>query len=402
MDKMAEEILGRRAIDRARRPLCDARTLPREAFLDQRFYSLECERIFRRHWLACCFATDIQESGDAFPFSLLNMPLLAIRDEHGRARTFHNISPYDGCPLQMEQAQGLKRLISPYHGWEYDFNGRVAAIPWWNGKRDCEVSEIAHLETDLVEVPCEEFLGVVFVFLGPQPPNFDQVVAPISRQFDEYDLAAACVLRSTDTKPFEFSNSCKTNWKTFFENAAINVLHENFVHEEYRRSPQTPRVNEKGEKTYFDLIDDRLLGLGFSASAFAGTYPSLGIPHLGGDGGRPDKSAFTTLYPNFYFSIMPDFIEVALAIPDGPEMTRERKQFRVHSDAATDPEFVDSAKQMVGGFEQAAEEDGRVCEAVQRARHSPIFSEHFYSPFWDTLHHHFTNMVLDDLEKGPV
>ncbi|MBK7902991.1 MAG: Rieske 2Fe-2S domain-containing protein [Proteobacteria bacterium] len=392
------DIVDPQSIAQVRKPIAEARTLPREAFTDPDFYCLEQERIYQRHWVACCFTSDVAGEGDAWPFKIMGMPMLAVRAKDGQLRTFHNITPYDGCPLRMEAARGLTRLVGPYHGWEYGLDGRLLSAPYWDGVEDCPRARVAHLDTQLAELPCREFLGVVFVHVGRNPVDFDEYVAPVRRHFVDYDFDVTEFLRGAGGEPLGVLNVCRCNWKTFFENSAINVLHENFVHAAYRQSPQIPRIDAAGRKTFHEIMDGDLLGLGFSAARFAATYPALGIPHLGRRGQRPDAATFATLYPNFYVSILPDFIEVAIAMPDGVASTCERKQFRVHRSVATDVDLLRAAESMCAEFETAAREDGVICEAVQAARQSPAFSQRFYSPFWDVMHHSFSIRVLDDLE----
>jgi len=36
-------------------------------------------------------------------------------------------------------------------------------------------------------------------------------------------------------------------------------------------------------------------------------------------------------------------------------------------------------------------------EAIQKARHSPVYRNHFYVPFWDALHHRFNQLLAKDL-----
>ncbi|MGE0542174.1 MAG: aromatic ring-hydroxylating dioxygenase subunit alpha [Dehalococcoidia bacterium] len=398
MSSSLHQLLDPAALARVRLPIAAARTLPREAFIDDAVYRLERERIYGRHWIASCFTTDVPAAGDTWPFLVAGIPLVAIRGSDGRIRTFHNITPYDGCLLQMAPARRLSRLVTPYHGWEYGLDGRLLRASYWDGLEHAPLDRVAHLPVCLAEVPCREFLGAVFVNLGEAPPDFAAYVAPIARNFPEYDFGLSEFLADESGSPVAVQGSCRCNWKTFFENSAINVLHEHFVHEAYRRSPQTPRVDAAGRKTFHEIMDGELFGLGFSAAAFAATYPALDIPHLGRDGRKPDAATFATLYPNFYVSILPDFIEVAMAMPDGVAETHERKQFRVHRDVARDPDFVRAAESMSAGFAQAAREDGAICEAVQQARQSPVYSQRIFSPFWDVMHHRFSNRVLDDLE----
>jgi hypothetical protein len=194
-------------------------------------------------------------------------------------------------------------------------------------------------------------------------------------------------------------SSIATNWKTYYENACLNVLHENFVHAAYRASPLHPRVDASGNKTFFEIIDGDLLGLGFRYSDFIETYGELDpeMPHLGRGPAPPTKASFSTLFPNFYFANAPEYIEVGLALAIGPELTRDRRIYLMQKDAATDPASGRERRELVEMYRAASLEDAKICEAVQKARRSPVYSQRFYSPFWDELHYQFTQLVVRDL-----
>jgi hypothetical protein len=64
---------------------------------------------------------------------------------------------------------------------------------------------------------------------------------------------------------------------------------------------------------------------------------------------------------------------------------------------ATDPNGAEEREQVVDHYAGAQEEDGAICEAVQKARRSPVYRDHFYAPFWDQLHHRFNQLLVDDL-----
>jgi hypothetical protein len=63
-------------------------------------------------------------------------------------------------------------------------------------------------------------------------------------------------------------------------------------------------------------------------------------------------------------------------------------------------EALNDRRAVANGFYGAFIEDGRIAEAVQKARKSPVYEQKFYAPFWDGMHHYFNNLVLDDLEGG--
>lgn len=382
-----------------RAPIEQARTLPREAFTDPRFLALEIDRIYSRHWVALAFEVDLPRRGDVVPVELCGMPLLLVRGADGRIRAFHNVVPYDGCLAAIDRGEALSRIETPYHGWVYDLEGRLLARPYWDGSRDGgPVAPTGH-EVDLKAVACDVFLGAVCVNLSADAVSLGRVTDAVLDEFDEYDFAKAAVLADADGAPVIAEGTVGCNWKTYFENACINVLHESFVHALYRASPLHPRVREDGSKTFFEISRGLLLGLGYRHGDFVETYGETVLPTLGRGGRAPDKSTFATLYPNLYLSIAPEAVEVGFALPDGPEATRERRLYLVHQDVASDASAREAAGAVVAGFAEAGREDARVCEAVQRARHSPAYAQHFYSPFWDVLHHRFSQLLLDDLES---
>lgn len=63
---------------------------------------------------------------------------------------------------------------------------------------------------------------------------------------------------------------------------------------------------------------------------------------------------------------------------------------------------ADAVKALEGFFDIVREEDRLAIEAVQRARSSPVWRQHFYAPFWDALHHRFNQLVMEDMERVPA
>ena len=114
-------------------PIEMARSLPAVSYQSQEFFDAERERIFSRHWVSVLFDFDVADPGQALPFELCGMPLLAVRDQQGILRVFHNVVPYDGCLAVIEPAMGLNEITTPYHGWIYGLDGKLRAAPFWDG-----------------------------------------------------------------------------------------------------------------------------------------------------------------------------------------------------------------------------------------------------------------------------
>jgi choline monooxygenase len=396
-----ESVLSAEQLARINEPIATAQTLPASSYYSQVFYEAERERIFSRHWVCVLFDFDVPGPGDALPFELCGMPLLAVRGLDGTLRVFHNVVPYDGCLAVIEPAAGLSEIVTPYHGWVYDLEGRLRAAPFWDGTPRREQLPDGAPATDLVEVRCECYLHTVFVNLSPEPAPFEDYVAPIARQFSQYDLGDVAVVRDRSGQPIVPRAVTHCNWKIFFDIDGPNVLHENFVHRAYRESSAHPRVTAEGEKTYREVVDGYLIGLGFDYSAFSETYGEIdpAEPHLGADGRVPEQAAYVDLYPAMSLSIAPGYIEIAINLPDGAERTVDRRMYLLPSAAVT-PENAARHEKVFGFHGEVAPEDNRVSEAVQKAARSPVYRERFYCPFWDGMRRQFHRWVAADVASA--
>ncbi len=385
-----------------RAPIENARTLPRAAFTSADFFELEVERIFSSEWCALAMADQVEGEGDLLPIDFCGVPLLMVRGDDAVVRVFHNVVPYDACLAVIDPIEGADEIVSPYHGWRYDLRGRLRAVPYWDGTAAGHLEALGDNARDLKSVRCEVECGVVFIDLGGRAGSFEDFIAPLRTALSEYRLDEMEIGRGPDGAPLMDGEDLATNWKTHYENWGINVLHESFVHEGYAVSRDTtgqiPRVDSQGRKTYVDRIDRGFMALQYPWKDFRETYPPMSFEHLGLSS-EPELGFFGSLYPNLHFGVMPQMIHLIIALPAGPGRTRTvRAQFYEPNAARSEAEAEERVLVQVG-MSEAGVEDARISEAVQRARRSPAFDQAYYSPFWDVMHHAFSQRVLDSLER---
>ncbi len=385
-----------------RAPLAQAKTLPSLAFTSAFFFELEKERIFSRHWSALCFEQQAAEPGDLLLLEFCGMPLLAVRGEDGLLRVFHNIVPYDGCLAVIEPEQVESEIITPYHGWSYDLSGKLLATPYWDGSESGDLAALGERCGDLVEISSRIELGMVFINLSACPTDFDQQLEPLRKVLAEYRLTDLHIGRDENGDPLLDTEDLAANWKTHYENWALNVLHEAFTHEIYAESPQIPRVSVDGEKTYIEHIDGLFMALVYREADFAETYQleDLPLPHIGINPEiAPEYGVIGSFFPNVHLAVFPNFMHLIIALPIAAGQTRTlRAQFYAPEVAASE-EYLEDRLGVMADFQQAGQEDGRITEAVQKARQSPVCQQQFYAPFWDRMHYTFSNIVLDALEQ---
>ena len=393
-------VLTRGEFESIRAPIERALTLPARAFTSRSFFELEVDRIFHRHWMALAFEGTLPERGDMRPMELFGLPIALVRGDDGVLRAFHNICPYDGCLAVRAERRAAREIEVYYHGWRYDLRGRLLAAPYWDGRPAGDPACLVGHNADLVEIRSECRLGLLFVDLGGQAGKLDDHLGPMYRLLDEYDLDRAASVEDDDVLA-RTGRTVEANWKTYIENAAINILHEGFTHEAYRRSPDVPRARD-GEKTFFTVRDGPLLAFGFRMSDVVSTYASGGdTPHLGRSrSAPPTKGFFVTLYPNIAMPIRVNMFRLGICLPEAPGRSRILQCGNFHPDAPASPDFPAYHRGLALRYAQVYDEDRIAIEAVQRGRASPVWGQHFYAPFWDELHYGLNNLVAADVSSG--
>ncbi|PWQ99243.1 aromatic ring-hydroxylating oxygenase subunit alpha [Leucothrix arctica] len=384
-----------------RAPIDEAMTLPRKAFTDESFFDLERERIFSQHWSAVCFTQQLSELGSVLPIEFLGMPLLIVRGDDNELRVFHNIVPYDGC-LAVIEAATVDKISTPYHGWQYDLKGKLVSIPFWDGFKQPDLSALKGRKGDLIEVTSRNELGILFVDLSGKKNDFEAHISPLKKILTGYRTGEMRIGLAADDTLLIDQEHLATNWKTHYENWALNVLHEGFTHEVYHESSQIPRVNDNGEKTYVEHIDGDLMALSYLEEDFAETYELDDLPlnHLGVDPNcSPEKGFIGSFFPNVHIAAFSCFIHMIIVLPISAGKTQTLRAQFYDEESAIDHDVAEEREALQADFQGAGMEDGVITEAVQKARHSPAFEQQFYAPFWDNMHYTFSNRVLDALDQ---
>lgn len=400
--KALRELLSPNERAAIRAPIEQARTLPRRAFLDEDFYAFEVEHALKESWFAVTFSTEIPGVGDVAPLTVLGLPVLLVRGLDGIARAFHNVCPYDGCEVSIGPQRGVEIIVTPYHGWKYGLDGALLEASWWDGTPSAARVALDSLNADLVPIPCEEWMSTVFIHLGKRPVPFAQQYGSVLEHLKDIDLDRLRIGLDENEEPMVRTLPIDANWKTVYENYSPNVYHESFVHAMYRRSPHSPRVDGKRNKTYTEINDPSgFLGLCYDNSIGSSFYGRSDLPAVRNRDGSPNRvNTIANVYPNWVVTMLGNTARIAIFLPDDPERGTQVVATFFDRDGATEPSVLRDRQRALRAGIVAREEDNRICESVQRARCSPAVDSQFYSPFWDSMHYTLSNLVLDKLEEG--
>ena len=289
----------------------------------------EMREIFRKEPIVAGLSGDIALAGDVLVFDATGPSILVMRGKDGQARAFLNMCTHRAARLveQTEPWRGhLPRVACPFHAWTFDPAGRLVGQPGKAGFAGCEIGS-----RNLIELPCAEHIGLIFVRADPEGAPIDVAAhlgsfGPVLQQLEL--SRAEPVAKGIMT--------AASNWKfaldTYGEGYHFRALHSSTI----------------GQTHY----SDRNVYEPFGRHHRVG-FPDLSIGKLVGQDEAiwpvSDYGGVHFLFPNtviFFGAVTPGvyFTQVFRLFPDGPG--RMNCQFAVYAPFGVEDEDHRAACQM--------------------------------------------------------
>jgi nitrite reductase/ring-hydroxylating ferredoxin subunit len=188
--------------------------------------------LFETSPLALVASSEIAHPHDFLARPAVGRGILLTRDAQGRAHAFENYCRHRGA----EPAKGCgnsRTFTCPYHAWVYDNQGRLIGMPLRNRYDDLDLSKLS-----LVELPCEERHGFVWVVLRPGAKiAVAEHLGPLDSDLAELGCARMTYYNSLDQAPLA------ANWKSVTE-GLLEGLHVPHVHPDtFALNPQANGVD---------------------------------------------------------------------------------------------------------------------------------------------------------------
>ena len=191
--------------------------IPAGRYIDQRFFALEQEHVWRKSWLLAAHIDELPEPGSFRLWDITGQPVLLVHGDSGTINAFYNTCRHRGAPVVTERSGSKRRFVCPYHGWCYSREGELLAV------RDSE--DFGNLDLSargLKSVRCERFGNLIFVNFDPQAPILLDWLGPIADEWKEFQFEN-CRLAARHV----FDLNC--NWKIAME-ANTEVYHVRSIH----------------------------------------------------------------------------------------------------------------------------------------------------------------------------
>lgn len=191
-------------LDKVRHPLAGSMTLPPLCYNDERWLDLERARIFGRGWIAVGREDRWPQAGDYAAFDLAGVPLVVMRDDHGRLRAWANSCRHRGMKLLSGEGR-CKVVACPFHAWTYGLDGALISAP---RMETCSDFDPADYGLTAFRLECRD--GFAFVCVDPEQRELADWLGDFTEVHHPWALGEWVTARVR-----EFEVDC--NWKLFIE-----------------------------------------------------------------------------------------------------------------------------------------------------------------------------------------
>ncbi len=160
--------------------------VPGWVYSDAETYREELERFFYRgHWCYVGLACEVPMPGDFKRTRIGERSVILVRDEVNELQVVENRCAHRGAAFCRERQGNVKRLVCPYHQWNYNLRGELIGLPFRNGLR--RPGGVSHggmpedfdaRQHGLTQLRVAERGGAVFACFDADAPSFEDYIGP--------------------------------------------------------------------------------------------------------------------------------------------------------------------------------------------------------------------------------
>ncbi|MCV7287159.1 aromatic ring-hydroxylating dioxygenase subunit alpha [Mycolicibacterium wolinskyi] len=361
-------------VDRCTDPVATARLLPPEVYTSDDFWEFEKEAIFAREWLCIGHVNEIPEPGDQLPLTIIDEPIVMLRDLSGDVRVMSAVCQHRGQPLFGGLAAedrgadsgcvNTRRMVCPYHNWQYGLDGCLVAAPSMT-----ETVPVKRLRETirLPQIRHEIFHGLVFI-------NFDNNAAPLAPTVARMDEELSTFgIEDLIALPAQVFPNQAWNWKIHHDNA-LEPYHTSYVHRGVHEAApaKNARFYDFGEGDGQVMHPTYLLDENAGLASTDGKRTTSIIPGLTEE--QRKRVMFASIPPMMFSILQPTFVQLAMIHPTGPGSMDLRRVNLYPKSAVEQPGFHEAYERFMERKALAIHQDAVTTAALQqglRSRYAP-------------------------------
>jgi phenylpropionate dioxygenase-like ring-hydroxylating dioxygenase large terminal subunit len=359
-------------------------TLPQDYYTSDTLFQQDIERVYARSWLYAGHASQVREAGCYLTLELGTTNVIVVRDADGALHALHNVCRHRGARVCPEPCGKVKKaLVCQYHGWTYRLDGSLATAPRMPEGFD-------RSRWGLKTAWVEEWQGLVYVALGPDPPTpVAETLAGIEADCAQFGIRDAKVAHT-------IVYDVAANWKLIMENYRecyhCQMNHPEFIgaidiweHEGSRRD-QEARYHEA--YSFADLP----LKAGCRTQTLDGSYASAVL--LGDYASRelPDRVVGLCWYPGNTMAWGPDYGTAFGLRPVAPNRTLVVSHWFVPGAAVEGVDY--RLEDVIALWDVTNRQDFGLSELNQRGVESPAYEPGPYNLDMEDDVQHFVDAYL--------
>ncbi len=195
-------------------------------YKDPQIFEEEMERIFKNTWVWVAHASEIPASGNFKTSWVGRQPVIVTRDKQGEVHVLLNRCRHRAASV-CEQKQGKTSVfVCPYHGWSYNIDGKLRAVPHAKVYGD----DFDKADFPLISLRVEEYNGMIFATFRDDIEPLDDFLGPAKKWIDLFmKQGAGYPVKAIGEHQFRFDG----NWKIQLENTTdayhFPIVHKTFI-----------------------------------------------------------------------------------------------------------------------------------------------------------------------------
>ena len=359
------------AFDAATGPVNEAGILPPSLYTSSEFHAFERTAIFDREWICVGRVEQVPNSGDWFQITLLDDPLLVVRDKDGEVRVLSAVCQHRGM-LLVEGSGTASRFLCPYHHWCYGLDGRLVAAPEMD-----KTEEFERAEYGLPSLPVEIWNGFIFTNFDPGAAPLAPTLTSLTPLLENFDL------ENCHHVVDETFADLPWNWKVMLENFN-DGYHAHRLHEGI--GDHVPGHNAK----FLDWDDDdgHVTRLNYCTHMDGSFNPTLKcmlpvFTNLTDD--ERHRVMFALIPPTLGLAITPDSVTYFIVDPKSVDKIDIHIRYCLDPRAAREPLFAQLMEQVKAGVNMFNVQDIYADTMVQKGLSSRFGPHGRYSWQEETL-----------------
>jgi phenylpropionate dioxygenase-like ring-hydroxylating dioxygenase large terminal subunit len=314
-------------------------------------FELEYEALFLSRWQFVAHVNDVPNTGDYRTANIGRDSVVVIRGKDLELRAFRNVCRHRASRI-LEGSGTCRGVVRcPYHGWTYQLDGSLMAVPQQENFPDIDRSKFG-----LHHVQMEVFNGLIFVRITGDGPSVAEQFAHTAGFFPKYDVANYEEIAEPTTQIWDVN--WKVAWDNYLENYHIPISH--------------PGLNrlliENGE------WDELSSGVNYGVFVLKDKPSKVDEERLYQEQFHhanhrvPDdlkgKWVQFGLMPNLGIDLYPEMLDMFQIIPLAPDKTMIRAAFYGHTNPSAEEEELRRLNMLIN--ESVNEEDRQICLRVQQ------------------------------------